>query len=63
VVPLSVLFFFDLMLTLRFGTRDWIPNLDNLEILGGVLRAKDSRRASRRRCICGSCTTCCISTC
>jgi peptidoglycan/LPS O-acetylase OafA/YrhL len=40
VVPLSVLFFFDLMLTLRFGTRDWIPNLDNLEILGGELRAK-----------------------
>ena len=40
VVPLSVLFFFDLMLALRFGTHQWIPNLTNLEILGGELRAK-----------------------
>lgn len=40
VVPLSVLFFLDLMLTLRFGTRDWIPDSGNLRILGNELRAK-----------------------
>ena len=40
VVPLSVLFFLDLMLTLRFGTRDWIPDLGQLRILGDELRAK-----------------------
>lgn len=39
VVPLAVLFFLDLILSLRFGTRDLLPDRTQLRILGDELRA------------------------
>jgi glucan biosynthesis protein C len=39
VVPLAMLFFLDLILSLRFGTRDLLPDRTQLRILGDELRA------------------------